>query len=301
MKAVRFFEYGGPEMLRVVDVDTPQAGPGTVRIAVRAAGVNGIDWKLRSGEMRELMPLELPSGTGLDASGIVDQIGAGVETVEVGDRVFGTGSATLAEYAVLTHWVTMPDGLSFAEAAGYGVSVETAIRILNRVEMQPGQTLLVSGASGGVGSAVVQFARARKIEVIGTASVANHGYLKRIGAVPTVYGPGLVQRVRNLAPGGVHAALDISGAGVIPDLITITGNPSKVVSIADFSAPQYGAEVSVEPQNRTEAFDEAARMFVAGSFTLPVADRYPLVDAASAHRASATGHVAGRRIVTVSD
>jgi NADPH:quinone reductase-like Zn-dependent oxidoreductase len=114
MKAVRFSEYGGPEVLRLVDVEEPHPDAGEVRIAVRAAGVNGIDWKIRAGYMRETMP----SGTGRDAAGIVDEVGEGVSEVGVGDAVFGSGSATLAEHAVLTSWAPMPDGLSFKEAAG---------------------------------------------------------------------------------------------------------------------------------------------------------------------------------------
>lgn len=299
MKAIRFSRYGGPEVLQVADVAEPHPAPGEVRVRVRAAGINGIDWKLRSGEMHELMPLSLPSGTGLDAAGVVDEIGEGVEGVQLGDSVFGTGADTVAEHAVLTHWAPLPPGLSFEEAAGYGVPVETAIRILDQVGVQPGETLLVSGASGGVGSAVIQIAVSRDIKVIGTASEANQDYLSRLGATATTYGPGLAERIRALAPAGVDAALDISGSGVIPDLIALTGDPSKVVSIADFGAPAHGAQFSAEPTNRVQALHEAVRLFAKGSFSLAVVERYPLGEADRAHRDSATGHAAGRRIVTV--
>ncbi|MCX6049728.1 MAG: NADP-dependent oxidoreductase [Chloroflexi bacterium] len=299
MKAVQFSEYGGPEVLRLVEVDEPHAGPGEVRIAVRAAGVNGIDWKIRSGFMRQNMPLTLPAGTGRDAAGIVDEVGAGVRDVAVGDAVFGAGSATFAEYAVLTGWALMPVGLSFEEAAGYPVPVETANRILNQIGVQPGETLLVSGAAGGVGSAVLQFARQRGITVIGTASERNQPYLRSLGAVPTTYGPGLVERVRALAPNGVDAALDIAGSGVIPDLIALTGEPTKVLSIADFSAPQYGAQVSSNSQNAPVAFALAARLFTQGAFHLPVEKTFPLAEAAEAQKRSAEGHVTGRLVVTI--
>src|SRR5215467_6549883 len=124
MKAVRFAEYGGPEVLRLVDVVDPHAGPGQVRVAVRAAGVNAYDWKVRAGFMRDVRPIPLPAGTGLDAAGVVDEIGDGVTGVAVGDEVFGQGSATYAEYAVLSNWAAKPAGLSFAEAAGYPAPVE---------------------------------------------------------------------------------------------------------------------------------------------------------------------------------
>lgn len=299
MKAIQFSEYGGPEVLRLVEVAEPHAGPGEVRIAVRAAGVNGIDWKIRAGYMREVMPLTLPAGTGRDAAGVVDEVGEGVHDVAIGDAVFGAGAATFAEYAVLKNWVLKPANLSFEEAAGYPIPVETANRILNQVGIQPGETLLVSGAAGGVGSAVLQFARQRGITVIGTASERNHAYLRSLGAVPTTYGPGLVERVRALAPNGIDAALDIAGSGVIPDLIALTGQPAKVLSIADFSAPQYGAQISSNSQNATAAFALAAQLFTEGLFHLPVEKTFPLAEAAEAQKVSAEGHVAGRLVVTV--
>ena len=299
MKAVQFADYGGPEVLQRVEVDEPHAGPGEVRIAVRAAGVNGIDWKVRSGSMRENMPLQLPAGTGRDAAGVVDEVGEGVTDVVVGDAVFGSGSATFAEYAVLKHWAKKPEHLSFEEAAGYPIPAETALRILKQVGVQPGETLLVSGASGGVGSTVCQIARERGITVIGTASAPNHDYLRSLGVIPTTYGAGMVERVRALAPDGIDAALDIAGSGVIPELIELTGEPSKVLSIADFSAPQHGAQVSMKSEHASAAFAEVARMYSEGTFSLPIERTYPLAAAADAHAASEQGHVTGRLVVTV--
>jgi NADPH:quinone reductase-like Zn-dependent oxidoreductase len=300
MQAVQFTEYGSPEVLQVVEVEEPHAGADQVRIAVRAAGVNGIDWKIRAGYMGGGKPLSHPSGTGMDAAGVVDEVGEGVSDVSVGDEVFGTGSATLAEYAVLSRWVVKPSGLSFEEAAGYPIPVETAIRILDEVGVQAGETLLVSGASGGVGSAVVQLARLRGITVIGTASERNQDYLRSLGANPTTYGDGLVDRVRDLAPNGVDAALDIAGSGIIPDLIELTGDSSRVLSIADFGAPEHGARVSTSSTNATGAMAEAARLFTEGAFTLPVEKTFPLEEAAKAQATSEAGHVAGRLVVVVS-
>jgi NADPH:quinone reductase-like Zn-dependent oxidoreductase len=297
MKAAQFAEYGGPEVLRVVEVAEPHAGPGQVRIAVRAAGVNGIDWKIRAGFMREIIPLSLPAGTGIDAAGVIDETGAGVTGVAVGDPVFGSGSQTYAEHAVLSSWAALPSGLSFEEAAGYPAPIETAIRIINQVGIKPGQTLLVSGASGGVGSAVIQVARERGIEVIGTAGGSNQDYVRSLGAVATTYGDGLVGRVHAIAP--VDAALDIAGSGVIPQLIELTGDPAKVLSIADFSAPQYGAQVSTDTLDMAGALAEAARLFTEGAFHLPVDQAFPLEEAARAQAVSQAGHVAGRVIITV--
>ena len=297
MKAARFSEYGDTGVLKLVDVEEPHAGPGQVRIAVRAAGVNAIDWKLRAGHMREMMPLELPAGSGNDAAGVVDEVGEGVEGVEIGDAVFGNGSSTYAEYAVLDAWAHKPEELSFEEAAGYPIPVETAVRILDLVGVGEGETVFVSGAAGGVGSAAVQIARERGATVIGSASERNQDYVRGLGAIPTTYGEGLAGRVRGLAPDGVDAALDIAGSGVIPELIELTGDPARVVSIADFSAGEHGARVSGTPGDRPAAFAEAARLFEAGKLTLPVADLYGLHEADEAHAQSERGHVAGRRII----
>lgn len=299
MQAMQFAEYGGPEVLHLVDADEPHAGPGQIRIAVRAAGVNSIDWKIRSGFMREQAPLDLPAGTGLDAAGVVDEIGDGVTDVALGDEVFGAGSATFAQHAVLTGWAVKPEDLSFEEAAGYPVPVETAIRILDQVGVRSGQTLLVSGAAGGVGSAVVQIAVTRGIAVFGTASERNLDYVRSLGAVAITYGDGLVERLHRLAPQGVDAALDIAGSGVIPELIALTGDPTKVLSIADFSAPSQGAQVSTEQKDIAAALAEAARLFSAGALHIPVQKTFSLADAGQAQQASADGHVAGRFVVTV--
>ena len=300
MKAVQFAEYGGPEVLRVVEVEAPHAGAGQLRIAVRAAGVNQIDWKIRAGHMREMIPMTLPAGMGLDGAGIVDEVGGGVRGTAVGDAVFGSGASTYAEYVVLSSWAAKPARLSFEEAAGYPVAVETAIRILDQVGVQPGETLLVSGAAGGVGSAVLQIARHRGIKVIATASERNRDYVLSLGATATTYGDGLVERVRALAPKGTDAALDIAGSGVIPELISLTGDPKKVLSIADFSAAKLGAQVSATATNMAGALEEAARLFAAGVFRIPVAKTFSLAAAGEAQSMSAAGHVVGKLVIKVS-
>lgn len=299
MKAIQFAEYGGPEVLHLADVEAPRPGPGEIRIAVRAAGVNGIDGKIRAGYLKDVMPVTFPSGTGLDAAGEVEAVGDGVTGVAVGDRVFGNGRDTLAESAILTSWAPMPDELSFSQAAGYPLPAETALRVLRLAGARPGETLLVSGASGGVGSAVVQIARYRGLTVIGTASPANQDYLRSLGAIPVTYGASLVARVRQAAPGPVNAAVDIAGSGVLPELIELTGDPARVVSIADFSAGQLGAQATFAADDFPGALAEVAGLIRAGAFAIPVARSFPLIDAAAAQDSCALGHVAGRIVVTV--
>ncbi|MFD4791162.1 NADP-dependent oxidoreductase [Streptomyces sp. NPDC058459] len=297
MKKTSFAAFGGPDVLHLIDADEPHAGPGRIRIAVRAAGVNPVDWRLREGQVLGAHPIELPSGVGLDAAGVVDEVGEGIHGVEIGDHVFGEGASTYAEFAVLSAWARMPAGLSFEEAAGYPSVMETALRVINEVGVRPGQTLLVSGASGGVGSAVLQIARERGIAVIGTAGAANQDYLRDLGARPTTYGVGWTERVRGLGP--VHAALDLAGSGVIPELVALTGDPHRVVSIADLNAPEHGVRFSGVAGSVSDALADAADLIARGRLHIPVEKSYTLADAAAAHIDSQAGHTRGRRVIVI--
>lgn len=299
MRAVRFSEYGGPEVLRVDEVDEPHAGSGHVRVAVKAAGVNPIDWKIRSGMMAGGTPLAAPRIIGSDASGVVDEVGDGVTDVSVGDDVFGSGSGgAAAEFAVLDNYAVKPATLGWSEAAGWPVPVETAERGLDLLGLEAGQTLLLNGAAGGVGIAVVQLARARGARVIGTAGAGNHDFLRQLGAEPTTYGEGLVDRVRELAPEGVDLAFDAAGHGALPALIELTGSPDNVITIADFSAPEHGVRVTTGGGARAwHGLTLAAELFEQGRFALPVAQTFPFERAGDAHLLSADGHVRGKLVL----
>jgi NADPH:quinone reductase-like Zn-dependent oxidoreductase len=301
MKAVQFEEYGGPEVLRVAEVEEPHAGPGQVRVSVRAAGVNPMDYKIRAGMTSGGKPPAAPTVTALDAAGVVDEVGEGVTGVEVGDEVFGSAvGGAAAEFAVLTHWAAKPATMSFTEAAGLPVAVETTLRAFRVVGLKAGDTLLVNGAAGGVGLAAVQLARAERAgTVIGTASEGNHEFLRGLGVVPTTYGEGLVDRVRELVPAGVGVAFDTAGQGVLPDLVELTGDPQKVVTIASFDAAEYGVHLTTGGNDRSwDALELAARLFTEGRFMLPVAQTFPFSDAGAAHRLSEAGHVRGKLVLT---
>jgi NADPH:quinone reductase-like Zn-dependent oxidoreductase len=300
MKAVRFSQFGGPEVLEIVDLPDPHPGPGQVRIAVRAAGVNPSDWKKREG----LMDSELPQTLGYEAAGVVDELGEGVADVAVGDRVFGFSAegTAQAELAVLSHYAPIPPSLDFPEAAALPAAVETATRALDQLGVGSGSTLLINGASGSVGSAAVQLAVLRGAHVIGTASPANHGYLRSLGAEPVAYGEGLAGRVRALAPAGVDVALDVAGSGVLPELIELAGGPEHVVTVADFGGAQkYGVRFSSGDGGRAvHALGEIGESIESGRFSLPVAQTFPLAEVADAHRVSQQGHARGKLVLLVS-
>src|SRR6202035_2431792 len=190
------------------------------------------DWKKRKG----LMDGGLPQTVGHEAAGIVDELGEGVADVAVGDRVFGLSAegAAQAELAVLSYYAPVPPSLDFPAAAALPAAIETGTRALDQLGVGIGSTLLVNGASGNVGSAAVQLAVARGARVIGTASPANHDYLRSLGAEPVTYGEGMAGRVRALTPGGVDVALDVAGSGVLPELIDLAGGAKNVVTLADF-------------------------------------------------------------------
>jgi NADPH:quinone reductase-like Zn-dependent oxidoreductase len=293
-------EYGGPEVLHVADVEEPHPGAGQIRVGVRAAGVNPIDWKARSGVMRDVMPVSFPAIDGREAAGVVDEVGPEVTRVAVGDEVFGfTVGGAAAERAILDDFAHKPASLPWEAAAGLPVAAETSVRVFTVLGgVNAGQTLVINGAAGGVGAVAVQLARARGARVIGTASEPNHEFLRSLGAEPTTYGQGLVERVSALAPGGVDLAFDTAGKGGVADLITLTGDPARVATIADFGAAALGVKVTGGGDFRaTEALDEAAALVDAGRLHVPIARTYTFADAADAHRISQDGHVRGKLVL----
>jgi NADPH:quinone reductase-like Zn-dependent oxidoreductase len=246
--AVQFDRFGPPEVLTVGPFPEPHAGPGEVRISVNAAGVAPVDLALRAGKSPSGSRLALPHVPGVYAAGVIDEVGADVTGFTVGDEVFGAvdvaalGGAS-AEFAVLRFWTAKPPAMSWPEAGAAGTSIETATRALDELDVRGGTTLLIDGAAGGVGSVAVQLAIARGARVIGTARQQNLAFLAELGATPVTYGPGLAQRVRAL--GRVDLALDVAGAGSLPELIAITGTAATVVTLADFTAAQLGVRVSL--------------------------------------------------------
>jgi NADPH:quinone reductase-like Zn-dependent oxidoreductase len=296
--AVQFSEYGGPEVISLGEAPEPHAGPGQIRIVVRAAGVNPMDWKLRSGMMARGKPLEGVGYLGFDAAGVVDEVGEGVTDVAVGDDVFGQGQNTQAEYAVLTSWVRKPASVDWAVAAAAGVVVETSERVLRLLGVTEGTKLFIDGGAGGVGSTATQLAKVRGAMVIASASEANQGYLREIGAIPVIYGEGMVERVKALQIGKVDAVLDAVGKTPIDDLISLTTEPSQVVSIANFGAAESGVRVTgggADSQPK-KALAEAAELLEQSKLVIKI-QTFPFDRAAEAHQISQDGHARGKLVL----
>jgi NADPH:quinone reductase-like Zn-dependent oxidoreductase len=299
MRAVRFHEFGDPHVLTVEDAPEPHAGSGEVRIRVQAASVNPVDWKIRAGYLADYMPTTFPAITGTDAAGVVDEVGAGVTGVAAGDRVFGLAQGTAAEYAVLTAWAPVPDKWTVEQAAAAGLVSATAIEGLNALGDLSGRTILVEGAAGGVGSAAVQVAVARGATVVGTASEANHDFLRDLGAIPVTYGEGLAGRVAAVAPAGVDAALDTAGSGSLADIVAVVGDASRVATVADFGAAALGVALIAGNANAAANLAEASRLGAAGVYTPHVQASYPLEKAADAHAHVQGGHTRGKVLITL--
>jgi len=296
--ALQFTEYGGPEVLGVGEAPEPHAGPGQIRIVVRAASVNGADWKFMSGRYAKGKPLERTGYPGYDAAGVVDEVGEGVMGVAAGDDVFGLGDHTQAEYAVLNAWARKPASVDWAMAAASGVVAETAERVLRLLGVTEGTTLFIDGGSGGVGSTTTQVAKARGAKVIASASEANQGYLREIGAIPVVYGEGMVDRVRALDVARIDAVLDAVGKTPIEDLISIAPEPSQVVSIANFAADAAGARVtggSSESQPM-KALAEAAELLEQSKLVIKF-QTFPFDRAAEAYQIIQAGHGRGKLVL----
>ncbi|MEV4973518.1 NADP-dependent oxidoreductase [Streptomyces scopuliridis] len=303
MQAIVFEEFGGPDVLHVKDITEPHAGPGEFRVAVKAAGVNPLDYKIRHGWMEQAFATPLPAVPGLEIAGVVDEVGAGVTDVAVGDDVLGwSATGAYAQYALAETAVPKPASLGWAEAAAIPVAGETAARVLDQLALRDGETLLLHGAAGAVGSLAAQLATARGAIVIGTASPANHEYVRSLGAIPVTYGDGLVERVRSVAPQGVDAVFDAAGKGALPDSIELRGGTTdRIVTIADPAAAELGVAFSsggTAPERKRAGLAENVRLAAEGALRLRIARTFPLAEAAQAQQTSEDGHATGKLVIT---
>lgn len=307
MKAVTYSRYGGPEVLEYGEICEPRVGPDSVLVAVRAAAVNPVDWQVQAGYLDALIESRFPVVPGWDMSGVVVRPGVDTPEYKENDEVMGfvredfLAHGTFAEYvaAPVRTLALKPKSLDFDQAAGLPLAGLTAYQALTKaLDLAKGETLLVHAAAGGVGSMAVQIAVHLGARVIGTASEYNHDYLRKLGAEPVAYGPGLVGRIRALAPDGVDAALDLVGG----EALALTGDvlrvPGRVASIADQQVTGLGGRYY---WTRPDARDLAALADLAetGALRVEIAHTFPLERAADAQRLSAERHTRGKIVVTV--
>lgn len=302
-KAYVFIRHGGPEVEAFIDRPTPAPGPGQLLVAVRAAGVNPVDWKLRDGYTRPgSAPAELPAVLGSEAAGVVEEIGAGVEGFAVGDAVFGsTLTGGYAEYTLLPVGITAhkPDALSFTDAAALPVAAATAYDAVRQAELPPGATLLITGAGGGVGVATTQIARGFGLRVIGTASTGKKEFVESLGAVHVPPGPDLAERVRAVAPDGVDAVLDLVGGDDLKAVAELLKDRTKLLSAADKGTVRQLGGAAVVRLRTAAVLDEVAKLVMSGTLRPYVTRTFPLERADEALRAVEHGHTQGKIVIEV--
>jgi len=304
MQAIVFDAYGPPDVLRLAEVPLPSPGPGEVRVRVRAAGVQPADCATRSGwfAQRGIGMAPFPRQLGNEFAGVVDAVGDGVASLVVGDDVLGWTTANAYAEAVVVpveQVVLKPPMMSWAVAGALSASGQTAHTAVQALAIRRGDTVLVHGAAGGVGTMTVQLARLRGAHVIGTASRENHDYLRTLGAEPVLYGPGLADRVRAIAPHGVHAALDGSGRGALDASIELGIEPSRIGTLVDFEDVQRLGVQALRSQRSGERLQSLVDLHDAGRLRVHVRDIYPLAYAAVAHRDVENGHGRGKVVLMV--
>lgn len=304
-KAYLFTRYGGPETEAFVDVDRPSPGPGEVLVAVRAAGVNPVDWKLREGYRRPGDTTErvFPSVLGSEVAGVVEETGEGVTGFAPGDEVFGTAVAGgYAEFALLAAGITAhkPAALSFTDAATLPVAAATAYDGVHQLGLPAGATLLVTGAGGGVGVAAAQIARALGVRVVGVASEGKKAFLESLGVVHVSSGPGWDERVRAAAPEGVDGVYDLVGGEVLHAAAALVKDRAKLITAgapADEVGELGGARVL--RARSADVLRAVADLVVTGALDPHVTGTFPLERADEALREVESGHARGKIVIEV--
>jgi len=304
-RAVIYETFGGPEMLELREVPEPHAGPGEVRVRVTAIGLNPMDWAISSRpEVAARFGITVPSGFGYDFAGVIDEVGGGATRFAVGDRVYGGAlGRAVADFVVVgtpadSLWHT-PEGISDEVASTLPVAGATAAAALAAIGLRTGDTVLIGGAAGGVGVFAVQLAKLAGATVIGTASEGTFDFLRRLGAEPVAYGPGLADRVRALASGGVTAATDLFGTETAETALALGVAPERISTIAAGPNPAGG----VRPTGGIDAAPDAVKRItdaiLAGGIAVPIAASFPIEQIREAVTLQAGRRVHGKIVVTL--
>ncbi|MEC0308687.1 NADP-dependent oxidoreductase [Paenibacillus lautus] len=303
MRAAAFRTIGPPDVLRVLEFEDPQAGSGQVRVSVKTAGVQPADCGIRgSGWAPPGVTLRMPQILGNEFAGTIDQVGEGVTGFVVGEDVIGWSVlACYAEYVVVStdQVVRKPDSMPWEEAGVLTASGQTAHTALGTLGVGHGDTVLIHAAAGGVGSFAVQIAHAWGARVIGTASERNHDYLRSLGAVPVVYGPGLVDRVKVAAPEGVSAALDAAGEEALRASVELVGDRSRIGTIVAFDRVEELGVRAIRSQRSKDRLAELVQLYEQGELKIHVSRTFSLSEAAEAHRIVESGHVRGKVVLRI--
>jgi NADPH:quinone reductase-like Zn-dependent oxidoreductase len=304
-RAVIYEIFGGPEVLELREVPEPHAGPGEVRVRVSAAGLNPMDWLIASlPEAAAQFGLTVPSGFGYDFAGVVDEAGDGATGFAVGDRVYGGAMAKAAADFVVVKtpaealWHT-PDGISDEVASTLPIAGLTAAAALAAIGLRSGDTVLIGGAAGGVGVLALQLAKLAGATVIGTASEATFEFLRQLGARPVAYGPGLADRVRALAPGGVTAATDLFGTETAETALALGVPPERISTIAAGPNPPGGVRATGGIEAGPDALERITDAILAGQITVPIAAVFPVEQVRDAVTLQAGRHVHGKIVITL--
>jgi NADPH:quinone reductase-like Zn-dependent oxidoreductase len=303
-RAVRFDRYGDVDVLNVVDVERPVPGPRQVLVRVKAAGMNPGEASIRKGLLAERWPATFPSGEGSDFAGVVEEVGPDVEGVQVGDEVIGWTDqrASHAEFVVAPaeHLTPKPAGVSWKAAGGLFVAGATAYAAVRAVGPSAGDTVVVSGAAGGVGSLAVQLAVLAGATVIGLAGESNHQWLLEHGVIPVAYGDGVVDRIREVTDGHVDAFIDTFGGGYVQLAVEELGvTPDRIDTIIDWDAAQrYGAKTEASAAGASaDVLAELARLIDEGRLEVPIAKVYALDDVRDAYRELEQRHTRGKIVL----
>jgi len=302
-RAVRFDQYGGVDVLKVVEVEDPVPGPGQLLVRVKAAGINPGESKIREGLLHERWPATFPSGQGSDLAGVVEAVGEGVDGFHAGDEVIGftDGRASQADLVVIEaeNATPRPPGVPWEVAGGLFVAGATAWAVVRAVNLTEGDTVVVSGAAGGVGSLAVQLARRAGATVIGLASEHNHEWLRGHGVVPVTYGDGVADRIREAAPGGVDAFIDTVGAPYVELALELGVAADRIDTIADFAAvSKYGVKADGNAVGASAAtLAELAGLIDEGALELPIAATYPLDEVRDAFTELERNHTRGKIVL----
>ena len=302
-RAVRFDQYGGIDVLNVVDVADPVPGPGQLLVRVKAAGINPGEAKIRQGMLHERWPATFPSGQGSDLAGVVEAVGDGADGFRAGDEVIGftDGRASQAELVVIDakNATRRPAGVPWEVAGALFVAGATAWAAARAVDLSEGDTVVVSGAAGGVGSLTVQLARRAGATVIGLASERNHDWLRGHGVVPVAYGDGVADRIREAAPDGVDAFIDTVGSPYVDLALELGVAPDRIDTIADFEAvAKHGVKADGNAAGASaETMAELAGLIDEGALEVPIAATYPLDRVRDAYAELERNHTRGKIVL----